>query len=358
MSILERFREKLDAAAFDAFLVTSSHNRRYLSGFKGSSGALLITPTQHFLITDSRYYERVKREAPDWTLVEAGSKTNEAINKLIPDINLVGAKIGFEADSVTVAGLNSMNKKIEGVEFVETSNFIMSLRAVKAASELDSIRQAVELADQAMIYIYDWIQPGMTEKEIAWELEVFMRSRGASALAFDTIVAAAENGASPHALVSDYQIQMGDPVVIDMGCIIDGYCSDITRSFSVGAPNQPDFIKVWDIVDQANAAAKKGIKVGMPSVEADALARDVIKAAGYGDNFGHSLGHGVGLAIHEDPKASYLSEEPLPDGSVVTIEPGIYLRGQFGVRLEDMVVLTADGVEVMTAAPKVKMLDR
>ena len=358
MSKLERFREKLDAAEFDAFLVTNNHNRRYLSGFTGSSGALLITPTQQFVITDSRYYERVKQEAPDWTLVEAGSKTNEAINTLIPDINLTGAKIGFEADSVTVAQLRTMNEKIESVDFIETSNFVMSLRAVKTAQELDAIKQAIALADQAMVYIYDWIQPGMTEKEIAWELEVFMRSRGASALSFETIVAAAANGASPHASVSDYKIQLGDPVVIDMGCVIDGYCSDITRSFSVGTPNQPDFLKVWDIVDQANSAAIQDIKVGMPSNQADALARDVIKAAGYGNNFGHSLGHGVGLAIHEDPKASYLSEKPLPDGAVVTIEPGIYLPGKFGVRLEDMIVLTTDGVEVMTAAPKVKILDR
>jgi len=358
MAALDRCREKMQAEGLAALLVMQADNRRYLSGFRGSSGALLITPAAQYLATDSRYYERVKAEAPDWTLVEAGPKTLEALQALVSGIGLDQAKIGFEADEVTVAQGNRLGELLDQATLVETSEFVLDLRAVKEAAELAAIRKAVALADQAMRHIYEWVQPGMTEKEVAWELEVYMRTRGASALSFETIVAAGANGAAPHAATSDYKIQVGDPIVIDMGCVVEGYCSDITRTFTIGEPNQDDYQAVWQIVHQAHQAAIEGIKAGIPGKEADGLARDVIEAAGYGDYFGHSLGHGVGLAIHEYPRVSYLSDAPLAAGSVVTIEPGIYLPGAFGVRLEDMVVVTEDGVEVLTDVPKVEVLER
>lgn len=358
MSALDRFREKMEANGLDAFLVTESHNRRYLTGFTGSAGVLLITPTKQFLATDSRYYERVKAEAPAWTLVEAGYYTIEALNELLPELGLRGKKIGFEADNVTVSQLGSWRETLENVELVETTDFIIELRAAKTGAELRAIRTAVALADQAMSHIYTWIQPGMTEKEVAWELEVFVRTRGASALAFSPIVAAGANGSFPHATASDYQIRFGDPVVIDMGCVIDGYCSDLTRTFSVGEPNQEDYRAVWQIVFEANAAATAGIKAGIASDKADALARAVIEAAGYADYFGHSLGHGVGLSVHEYPRLSYITDTPVGEEGVVTIEPGIYIPGAFGVRIEDMAVVTTDGVEVLTGVPKIDVLER
>lgn len=358
MTALERMRAKIAAENLDAFLVTQPQNRRYLSGFKGSAGALFITKTDQFLATDSRYYERVKQEAPDWNLIEASYKTFEALGETIKKLEMTGARVGIEADALTVAQFTKVQKELTGLEFVETSDFILGLRAQKTDVELAAIRKAITLTDQAMLHAYEYIQPGMTEREIAWELEVFMRTRGATGLSFDIIVAAGANGASPHALVSDHQVQAGEPIVIDMGCVIDEYVSDLTRTFCVGAPIHPDYQKVWNVVREANEAAIAQIRPGMTSKEADAIARDIIVAAGYGDYFGHSLGHGIGLAIHEHPKVSYSSETPLEAGTVVTIEPGIYLPGQFGVRLEDVIVLHDDGAEVLTGVPKVDRLDR
>ncbi|RME51547.1 MAG: aminopeptidase P family protein [Caldilineae bacterium] len=355
---LQKLREKIEAAGLDALLVTQAENRRYLSGFTGSAGVLLITPTRQLLLTDSRYYEQVRREAPDWELVEAGYQTFRRLAELLPELELGGAKIGFEADDVTVARFRAMQEALDGVNLVETDGLVAGLRAVKSADELDAIRKAVALADETMAHLYEWIQPGMTEKEVAWELEVYMRTRGASALSFEAIVAAGPNSALPHATPSDAVIQPGDVVLVDMGCVVGGYCSDLTRTFSLGEPRAPQFEAVWGLVEQACAAAEAGIRAGMSGKAADALARDVIAAAGHGDHFGHSLGHGVGLAIHEMPRLSYAAEDPLPEGAVVTIEPGVYLPGEFGVRLEDMAVVTAGGMEVLTRVPKVKSVPR
>ena len=358
MSALDRFREKMDVQELDAFLVTQSENWRYLSGFRGTAAVLLITPDQQFLVTDSRYYERVKKEAPDWTLVKAGYKTNEALSQLLTDNQLSEAKIGYEADFVTVLQKQRWQEAMPSVNFVDTTEFVVRLRAIKTEAELATMRKAVAITDQAMAHIYTWIQPGMTEKEVAWEIELFMRTHGGDALAFDTIVAAGANGAIPHASPSDYVIQLGDVVVIDVGCKVDGYCADLTRTFSVGEPVDNRYHSVWEIVKQANVAATAGIKAGLTGKAADALAREVIKAAGYGDYFGHSLGHGVGLAIHEYPRLSNAYDEPLEAGSMITIEPGIYLPGAFGIRLEDLAVVTKEGVEVLTDIPKVAILER
>ena len=358
MAALDQLRQKMTDEGLDAFLVTQAHNRRYLTGFSGSAGVLLITPTEQFLATDSRYYERAKQEAPAWTLVKVLQRAEETLLELITQLVLKGKKIGFEADSVTVAQLNKWGETFEGVELVATDNWVIELRATKTEAEVEAIRKAISLADQAMLHIYNWIQPGMTEKEVAWELEVYMRTRGASALSFETIVAAAENGASPHASTSDRIIEYGDPVVIDMGCVVDDYCSDLTRTFSVGEPRHENYREIWQIVLQANAAAAAGIEVGIPGNEADALARKIIEGAGYGDNFGHSLGHGVGLYIHEYPRMSKIVEAPVEEGAVITIEPGIYLPGAFGVRLEDVALVTKEGVEILTGVPKIDVLAR
>lgn len=348
----------MEAAGLDAFLVTQKDNRRYLSAFTGSNGILLVTKDRQIILTDFRYYEQVEREAPGWELIKAGRDPSEDLVQLIPELQLTNAKIGFEADHVTVLQFYAWIKALPEVELVETNGFVLALRKIKTEPELAAIQKAVALVDEAIGHIYDWIQPGMTEKEIAWELEVFMRSHGAAALSFETIVAAGPNSALPHATPSDYEVKLGDVVLIDTGCVIDGYCSDITRTFSLGEPNHPEFLTIWQLVNRANAAAARGIKAGISSKDADSLARDLIKEAGYGDDFGHSLGHGVGLAIHEAPKVSYLREDALEAGSVITIEPGVYLSGAFGVRIEDMAVITQNGLEILTTAPKIDILPR
>lgn len=359
---LNKFRERMETESLSAFLVTEPYNRRYLSGFTGSNGILLITQNKLFILTDSRYYQQVKKQAPTWDLVEAGYDLAQGLTEVINKLSLSNVDVGFEADNLTVADFNEWQKKIQeaklSINLVETTDFVAPLRSVKTTAELNTIRKAVQLADQAMYYAYESVQPGMTEKEVAWNLEVFMRTHGASGVSFEIIVAAGPNSALPHATPSNYKIQAGDIVLIDMGCIADGYCSDLTRTFSLGETNEADFERVWQIVAEAKANAINLIKPGITSIEADAAARDVIKAAGYGDNFGHGLGHGVGLAVHEAPKVSYTCDSLLVKGAVITIEPGIYLPGNFGVRLEDMGVITNQGLEILTEVPQIMTLSR
>ncbi len=356
---LTKFREKMSAAGYDAFIVTQPENRRYLSGFTGSDGALFITAAEKYLLTDSRYYEQVGRESPEWTLIKASYRTDEHLVKLLESLHLTGATIGFEADYFTVAQFKAWQKTLPNtVTLKATSGFVGELRAIKTPAELAAIKRAQAVADDAMAHIYDWIQPGVTERDVAWELEVTMRTHGATALSFDTIVAAGANSALPHATPGDTVIEPGDVVLIDMGCVVDGYCSDMTRTFSLGEPKNSQYVAVWNIVEQARATAAAGISAGLSSRQADALARDVILAAGYGDQFGHSLGHGVGLAVHELPPVSYARESELQTNMVITIEPGIYLPGAFGVRLEDMAVVADGGVEIITCTPKIATLPR
>lgn len=356
---LQKLRQHVQSEGWQAFLITEAHNRRYLSGFTGSAGVLLITPAEQFIITDFRYYEQVKLEAPDWQLIQAGYHTTKYLQEVLEERQLhQGSQIGFEADHVTVSQLREWQESLEAVTFVETKNIVQAMRAAKSEAEIAILRRAVALTDQAMAHIYAWMQPGMTEKEVAWEVESYLRTQGADGLAFALIVASGPNGALPHAHPTDRPIQLGDVVIIDMGCMIDGYCSDLTRTFSLGEPSHPEYLKVWQTVSEAVEAAKVGIKAGFSGKEADALARAVIEAAGYGDQFGHSLGHGVGLAIHEGPRASYAHEDTLNEDAVITLEPGIYIPDAFGIRLEDMVVVTPEGVEVLTHAPKVPVLER
>lgn len=333
-----------------AFMVTDGLDRRYLTGFTGSAGRLLVLEDRLPFLVDSRYYEQVPREAPELDLERVGYQPLERLAALLSEAGL--RELGIQAENVTVLELQTLEKKLPGVTLRPLAGLAGALRASKSAAEVESIQRAVDLVDLAMEEAYRIARPGMRERELAWRLEVFMRERGASALAFDIIVAAGENGALPHHRAGERVIGEGEPIVIDMGCVVDGYCSDLTRSFSLGPAADRDYERVYQVVDEANNAAVAGLRVGMTGKEGDALARDVIAAAGYGDQFGHSLGHGVGLAVHEGPRLAQTAEETLPDGAVVTVEPGIYLPGRFGVRIEDMVTLGADGAQLLTRAAK------
>ncbi len=352
---LTTLREILTTEALDAILITQPENRRYLSGFTGSAGVLLISQEQAVLATDFRYYEQVERQAPDFHLAKVTGK----FETILPDlIQQVGAKrVGFESAHLTVDQHQQWQKIAENAvstsrfELVPTKELVEKIRAVKDESELSKMKSAIALADEAIAHIAGFIEPGMTEKAVAWELEVFMRTRGAEKLAFSTIVGSGPNGALPHAGVSERVIQAGEPIVIDMGAVIDGYHSDLTRTICTGRPDDK-FREIYDIVLEAQLTAEQNIRPGMQGKQADAIARQVIEEAGYGENYGHGLGHGVGLAVHEKPSAGRLSEDVLEPGMVFTVEPGIYLPGWGGVRIEDVVVLRGSGVEVLTQASK------
>ncbi|MFQ5613899.1 MAG: M24 family metallopeptidase [Anaerolineae bacterium] len=356
---LNLLRQKMREHNLDGFIVTQAENRRYLSGFTGSAGTLIISGERQIFAADFRYYEQVRQQAPAWTLARVSYDFAGRLPEILDDLGLHSKQVGFESQNVTVNQLESWQEKLqEQASLVPTSGFVEQLRQVKGEDEAAAIRKAVALADAALDYISEWIQPEMTEKQVAWELEVFLRTRGADALAFPPIVAAGPQGALPHARPGERTIAPGEPVVMDLGCVVDGYCSDVTRTFCLGQPSSDKYLEVWNLVQQAVERARAGIYGGISGKAADELARSIIKAAGYGDNFGHSLGHGVGLAVHEGPRLSFRYDDPVPAGAIVTIEPGVYLPGEFGVRLEDMVLVTDGGAEVLTQAPKIAILPR
>jgi len=296
----------------------------------------------------------VGRQAPGCELVKVQGRIPELLLGLLADLGV--KRLGFESQHLTVEQLNTYSKATEEVEWLPLENTVEKIRAVKDKDEIEAIRRSAALTDDAFAHLLEVIKPGMTELEAAWEIEVYMRTHGASKVAFDLIVAAGPNGAMPHAQPGDQAIQAGAPVVIDIGCVMDGYCSDMTRTFCLGTPS-PRYLEVWNVVLQAQEAAEAIICAGTTGVAADAAARDVIVDAGYADFFGHGLGHGVGLAVHEKPGASRLSEDTFEAGMSLTVEPGIYLPGEFGVRIEDLVIIGEDGIEILSNTPKRPVVD-
>jgi Xaa-Pro aminopeptidase len=268
---------------------------------------------------------------------------------------LGACRVAFEKHAVTVETLEKWRAVAPDVDWVGVSGLVEELRVVKDASEIALITEAVRMADEAMAHIMEWIQPGVTEREVSWELEVYLRTHGAEALSFTTIVASGPHGAMSHAVTSERPIETGDPIVIDMGARYEGYCSDLTRSFCLGEASD-EYRQMWDTVLAAQLAAEEAIHAGMGGVDADAVARTIIYGAGYQGKFGHGLGHGVGLAIHEPPRASYTSTDTLQAGSVLTVEPGIYVPGWGGIRIEDMVVIADEGCRVLTQVAKVPVI--
>lgn len=346
---LARLREAMAQQGIDALIVSQAENRRYLSGFTGSAGTLLISAERALLATDFRYFEQAKRQAADFELVELGT---EPVATLAAKVTELDAKhLGFEGHVVTVETYEQWKAAFPNVEWVRTSGIVEGLRQVKDAHELAAIEAAVRIADEGMAHIEAWLRPGVTEKEIAWELEVYMRTHGAAGLAFNTIVASGPNAALPHAVPTDRAVQVGDCVTIDMGALYDGYCSDLTRSFCLGRADER-YRAAWDTVLQAQLAAEAAIRGGCAGDAIDGVARRIIYEAGYEGKFGHGLGHGVGLAIHENPRFSQTCKDAILAGAVMTVEPGVYDPAWGGVRIEDMVLVTEQGCRVLTQAPK------
>jgi len=346
---LEKLRTVLAQLGLDAILISQPENRRYLSGFTGSAGWLVITADRAVLATDFRYYEQVGRQAPGFELARVPARFPDLLPGLLAGLGV--RRLGFESQHATVDDLQTWSRAAEKVEWLPLKDTVETLRMIKDEAEIEAIRRSAALTDAAFAHLLRVIGPGMTERQAAWEIETYMRTHGAGKVAFDLIVAAGPNGALPHAQVSDRAILAGQPIVVDIGCVVGGYCSDLTRTFCLGEP-VPRYLEVWETVLRAQEAALAGIRAGVTGVEADALARDLIGAAGYGEQFGHGLGHSVGLAVHENPRASRLSTDVLQAGMTLTVEPGIYLPGQFGVRIEDLVVVTEKGVDLLSGAPK------
>jgi len=364
---LRRLREKMESAGLDGFLVgapgedifhTQAANRRYLAGFSGSMGWLLVTPTQAFIAVDFRYFEQAQREAPSFVLFQAAGGIEKWFAKLVSEAGLGGGKkIGFEPPDVTVAAFQAMKKGVESLPQAERPRLLASpaiiqeMRAIKEPSEIEALQRAVDLGDAAFVDVSQRVEPGWTEQEVAWEIEKYARENGAEHLSFPTIVAAGPWGAMPHAQPRDHVIEAGDSLVIDMGVIVDGYCSDLTRTIAVGKPD-PKFREIYDIVLTAQRTAEELLTTGMSGEQAHMFAQNVIAEAGYGESFGHGLGHGVGLLIHEAPRLARMSNDELKDGMVVTVEPGIYITGWGGIRIEDQCVLENGKLRVMSHAPK------
>ena len=351
---LQRLRRRLAEKEIDAIFISQPENRRYLSGFDGSSGYLLITPQDAILATDFRYIEQAKLQAPDYEVFRIKGGIEGWFSKLTAGLNL--KKLGFEAGHITFSLYQQLSDILDKVPphpgLIPVDGLVESLRAIKEPGEIELITKAVAISDAALKHIEGKIDVGMSEKEVAWEIEKFIRERGSEAIPCDIIVASGPNSALPHAKPSSRAIQSGEPVVIDMGARAGGYSSDLSRTICLGTPDET-FSKVYDAVLGAQLAAMAVIEEGMTGDEADKAARKVIEQAGYGEAFGHALGHGIGLAPHELPCLGPNSRDKLASGMVFTIEPGIYLAGWGGVRIEDVVVVTeGGGVRTISKAEK------
>ncbi len=358
MGIEQRIRElrrKLQMEELDAMLISNADNRRYLSGFTGSSGYLVVTQKELILLTDFRYTEQASNQSPEFRIERVGG--NYA---WLPNIaqELGIKKMGFESQDLTFAthalfkdNLNESNINERPPSFIPTNGIVETIRILKDGHELELLTHAIGLSDNAINKIAPYIEAGTRESEIAWSLEKDMRDGGAESLAFDIIVGSGSNGALPHHRAGEKVIQDGDAVVIDMGARYEGYNSDLTRTVIVGKLNET-FSEVYEIVLNAQLSAIENVREGMTGGEVDAISRNIITEAGYGDAFGHSLGHGVGLAVHENPRISPNSIDVLQNGMVFTIEPGIYINGWGGVRIEDVVVLENGRARVISNAEK------
>ncbi len=332
-------------------LVSSPENRRYLTAFSSSEGFLLITKDEALFMTDSRFVEAAEKRNTVCPVAELKLAKDQLPAFFIER----GIKrVLLESDRLTVAECNRFKEYFGDIEVLSDGSLdkkLNALRAVKTKKEIAAIKSAQEIAERAFRHILGFIRTGLTEKEIALELDFFMLRGGAEALSFETIAVSGENSSLPHGVPSGRKLKNGDFITLDFGAVINGYHSDMTRTVILGAPTEEQRL-VYDTVLNAQRAALETLKAGVTGIEADKAARDIIEQAGYGARFGHGTGHGVGLEVHELQSLSPRSKDVLKKGNVVTVEPGIYLPQRFGVRIEDMVVITENGYENLTKAEK------
>ncbi len=345
MTKIEILQQRLPEGV-DAFLTTDSVTRFYLTGFKSSNGFLFVTKQSANFFTDFRYIEAAEKECVGCS-VSVGSYKDEVLNIIRRESIRT---VAFEDDIVTVAALSGLKKTFSDCEFVPVGSVINDMMAIKTPDEMAKVRKAQEITDKAFAALLPLLRPDMKETDVAAELEYQMKKLGASDKSFDTIAVSGTNSARPHGVPRPIQLEKGF-LTMDFGCVYGGYCSDMTRTVVIGKADA-EMKKVYQTVLDAQLAAIAAVREGITGAELDRIARDLIYGAGYEGCFGHGLGHGVGLLIHEPLKISSLGKEPLVKGNVFTVEPGIYLKGKYGVRIEDMIQMTENGPLDITASPK------
>ncbi|ASZ08004.1 MULTISPECIES: M24 family metallopeptidase [Enterococcus] len=345
---VEKLRKKMQEENLDSFLVTSPYNLRYLTNFTGTTGLAVITLDKAFFITDFRYTEQAANQAQGFEIIKNVGPIFDEVADLVKRENLNA--LAFEETTVSFLEY-SVLEEIINAELIPVSGMIEELREVKDEEEIAIIEKACSIADMAYDHILKMIRPGMTEIEVANQVDFYMRSLGATSVSFDTIVASGLRSAMPHGVASEKVIEQGDLITLDFGCYYQGYVSDMTRTFAIGDPGEK-LKEIYQIVLDAQLAVLDAAKPGLTGIQLDAVARDYITKYGYGEAFGHSTGHGIGLEIHEGPNVSSRAEKQFVPGNVITDEPGIYLPGIGGVRIEDDLLITKDGNRVLTHSPK------
>lgn len=346
---VDKLQSIRESKNIDCILVFKPENRLYFSNFSGSTGYVILTKNKNIFATDFRYIEQAKEECKDFEIVELNK--DYTIYNLLNKLDI--STLGVEDDYVTMQFINSLQNDLVKFELLGVSEIIGNLRKIKYNEEIELISKAAQITDDAFSHILNIIKPGMTEREVALELEYFMKKNGASGPSFNIIVASGKRSSLPHGVASDKVIEIGDLVTIDMGCIYKGYCSDMTRTLVIGKANSKQK-EIYNTVLNAQNEALNSIKPGMLCFELDKIARDIIADNGYGRYFGHGLGHGVGLEVHENPRLSPLdiSKVLLEEGMIITDEPGIYIPDFGGVRIEDLVLVTKEGFEVLSKSTK------
>lgn len=342
-------RKIISQNKLDGLMIQQRENYIYLSGFNGTFACLLITLEDLILITDSRYIDQAKHQAELFEIIKYDTSLLNSLNKIVKDKNI--EILGFESGFITYEKYLTYKKYLKIKELVPLKETAEVLRAIKDNAEIEKIKIAIKIADNAFWHILNYIKPGVPEVEIAAELECFMRKQGAKGVSFETIVASGIRSSLPHGIASEKLIEFGDVVLMDFGAVFDDYCSDITRTVFVGEPNE-QLKKVYEIVLNSQKHAINNIQDGMTGKDIDSLARNVISEYGYDRNFGHGLGHGVGINVHETPRISPSGNDSIKNGMVFTIEPGIYLSNCGGVRIEDMVFIDKGEATVLTESCK------
>ncbi|MHB8064351.1 MAG: M24 family metallopeptidase [Ruminiclostridium sp.] len=346
---LNKFRSKMKDLKIAGAIITKRENYMYLSGFSGTSANLLITEKKAYLLTDFRYTEQATKEASLFEIILHKPNINDTLYEIINSESL--KKLGFEDQSTSYASYKTFADKFTATELIGIGYIVDELRSIKDAQEIETINKAVQIADDAFTHVLSIIKPGITELDVAVELEYKMKKLGASGASFETIVASGLRSSMPHGIASEKKLELGDAITMDFGAMYKHYCSDITRTVFLGQPDKK-MIEIYNIVLNAQLTSEKGAKRGRTGKEVDKIARDIIYQNGYEGKFGHGLGHGVGLEIHESPRLSMGGDKILENNMAVTIEPGIYVEGLGGVRIEDTIIIKDDNPIVLTKSKK------